>query len=551
MEKTCLYCSQAFEITNEDLAFLQDMDVPPPTLCYHCRMVRRFAGRNERYLYHRKCDLTGKQIISAYSQDKPFPVYGIEAWWSDQWDPLSYGRSFDFQRPFFDQFVELRNQVPRLTLQQQLPMENSEYCHCASGGKNCYLLFASNRNEDCSYGLWVNDCRSCVDNLNCEGCELCYECVSCRESYGLKWCRDSINCRSSSFLRYCTGCSDCFGGSNLVNRQYVVFNEQKTREQYEAFLREISTGKHSVVERITEKVDAVLHDPIAKEYHGMNAEHCLGDYLRNCKDAFMSFECDRCEDIRYCQCLYDAKNCMDHSYWGGHSERVYECMACGFDLNTLRFCNICWSNCSDLTYCDHCFSSHHCFGCVGLKRQSYCILNKQYTKEEYEVLVPKIIESMKRTHEFGEYFPMSSAVFDYNESLSQDYAPLSEDEAKKQGLQWHNEEEKKDSYLGPAITIADDIHDVPDSIQQEILRCSVTGKPYRINAQELRFYRQMNVPLPRECPDQRRQERLQFRNPRKLWQRKCAKCAKEIQTTYAMERPEIVYCESCYLSAVY
>jgi hypothetical protein len=27
--------------------------------------------------------------------------------------------------------------------------------------------------------------------------------------------------------------------------------------------------------------------------------------------------------------------------------------------------------------------------------KEYCILNKQYTKEEYEILVPKIIEHMK------------------------------------------------------------------------------------------------------------------------------------------------------------
>ena len=36
----------------------------------------------------------------------------------------------------------------------------------------------------------------------------------------------------------------------------------------------------------------------------------------------------------------------------------------------------------------------HCFGCVGFKHKQYCILNKQYTKEEYEKLVQKIIKQM-------------------------------------------------------------------------------------------------------------------------------------------------------------
>ncbi|MFA5799655.1 MAG: hypothetical protein WC840_01710 [Candidatus Peribacteraceae bacterium] len=551
MSSICRQCSSAFEITPEDQVFYREMEVPSPTHCYFCRMIRRFSGRNERFLYHRKCDFTGRQIISASSPDKPFPVYSIDAWWSDQWDPLHFGRPYDFHRPFFDQFVELRNSVPRLALQQQQPMENSEYCHCASRCKNCYLLFASNRNEDCAYGSWVNDCRSCIDNLNIEGCELCYECVGCRDSYNLKWSRDCSNCRDSVFLRSCSGCSHCFGGSNLVNKQYVVFNEQKTKEQYASFLREISTGKYTTVSQIKEKVDEVLHDLIAKEYHGMNIEHSLGDYLRNCRNVHMGFECDHCEDLRYCMCLNDAKNCMDYSYWGVHAERIYESMACGYDLNFLRFCNICWSNCSDLTYCDHCFSSQHCFGCVGLKKQSYCILNKHYSKEQYETLVPKIIAHMRKTGEWGEFFPVSSAVFAYNESLSQVYAPLSEQEAKKCGFKWYREEAKKDSYLGPAVDIADDIHSVPDDIQQLILRCSVTGKPYKINAQELTFYRQMDVPIPRKCPDQRQQERLLLRTPRKLWNRACANCQKPIATSYSPDRSEIVYCERCYLETVY
>jgi hypothetical protein len=37
---------------------------------------------------------------------------------------------------------------------------------------------------------------------------------------------------------------------------------------------------------------------------------------------------------------------------------------------------------------------------VGLHDKSYCILNKQYTKEEYEELVPKIIEKMMKDDEW-------------------------------------------------------------------------------------------------------------------------------------------------------
>jgi hypothetical protein len=56
-------------------------------------------------------------------------------------------------------------------------------------------------------------------------------------------------------------------------------------------------------------------------------------------------------------------------------------------------------------------------------------LNKQYTKEEYNILVPKIIEHMISTGERGEFFPPKYAPFGYNESLANEYFPLRQTEA--------------------------------------------------------------------------------------------------------------------------
>jgi hypothetical protein len=47
--------------------------------------------------------------------------------------------------------------------------------------------------------------------------------------------------------------------------------------------------------------------------------------------------------------------------------------------------------------------------------------------------------------------------------------------------------------------------------------------------------------------------RIKRVNPPKLWHRKCMKegCQNEFETSYAPERPEIVYCEKCYQQEVY
>jgi hypothetical protein len=158
---------------------------------------------------------------------------------------------------------------------------------------------------------------------------------------------------------------------------------------------------------------------------------------------------------------------------------------------------------------------------------------------------------MRKRGEWGEFFPVSLSPFSYNETSAPDYFPLLREEVEKHGWSWSPEDEAKQTYLGPEVGIPSSIEEVNDSITKKILTCSVSGQPYRIIPQELKFYREMGLPIPRKCPDQRHKERMALRNPRKLWKRECAKCKKSIETTYAPERPEIVYCEECYLSIVY
>ena len=185
---------------------------------------------------------------------------------------------------------------------------------------------------------------------------------------------------------------------------------------------------------------------------------------------------------------------------------------------------------------------------MGLKKKQYCILNKQYTKAEYEDLVPRIIEQMRHTNEFGEFFPMSLAPYCYNETTAQEYYPLSREDALHQGLRWKdNLPFTTGKETMSRANIPDRIEDVPESIVHEVLACEATKKNFRITKQELLFYRTFKIPIPRLHPDERHRRRMQLRNPRRLWDRTCGKCGAGITTSYAPERPEIVYCESCYL----
>ena len=188
-----------------------------------------------------------------------------------------------------------------------------------------------------------------------------------------------------------------------------------------------------------------------------------------------------------------------------------------------------------------------------MTNKNYCILNKQYTKEEYEALVPKIIEKMRADGEWGEFFPVTMSPFAYNETVAQEYFPLSKEEVLARGWKWRDQSDEmpKVDRVSPAAQLPDSIDDIPDDILNWAIECDATKRPFKIIKQELEFYRQMRLPVPRLHPDERHRRRMALRNPRKLWKRECQKCGKDIETSYAPDRPEIVYCEECYLAEVY
>ena len=573
MKKSCTHCRQEFEITQDDLAFYEKVSpvfagkrygIPPPKLCFDCRQQRRLSWRNEKRLYHRKCDLTGKQILSIYSQDKPYTVYEHHQWNTDVWDPLTYGREFDFSKPFFEQFDALHRACPLRSFNLQLESENSDYTNLANSNRNCYLIFAASNNEDCYYSTYIQRNKNVVDCFFVFDSELCYECIDCYGCYNLQYSQFCQNCSDSLLLFDCKGCSNCFACAALVNKQYHILNQPYSKEEYEKIVQEVR-GSRMRLEEVRRDFEALKLTVPHKEYAGISNDNVSGDHLSFSKNTHHSFDCTYLEDCKYCTWFHRSKNCFDCYAWGFDCELGYDNHLCGINFHQVCFSESCWTNIANLLYCRYCLDGcKDCFGCVSLRHKQYCILNKQYTKEEYEVLVPKIIEHMKKTPlrspsgsyegqagEWGEFFPTAISCYAYNETVAQEYFPLTKEAVEKWGWKWKEEDEEQRQYLGPLIEVPDRIQDVPDDISQKILTCEVTKRPFKVLPQELRFYRTMGIPLPRRCFDQRHKDRMALRNPRTLWDRVCVQCGKAIQTTYSPERLETVYCEECYLSAVH
>ncbi|MDP6575236.1 MAG: hypothetical protein QF755_01960 [Candidatus Peribacteraceae bacterium] len=545
---SCTQCGQEFEITDDDLKYYDKISVPPPTHCPGCRQQRRYAIRNERNLYKRSCDLCGKESLSMYSEEKPFPNYCPDCWWSDKWHGSNAAMDIDLNRSFFEQFRELQEKVPRIGL-YLVNSENCDYCNCIGDCKRCYLSFGTVYSEDCLYGSAYYS-KDCVDNLVTRECELCYECTDSRKLYSCIECQD---CYNSDHLLYCydlQGCSDCIACAGLRNKKFHIENKPVSEEEYKEFKNKINYCDRNWMNDLEKKTENVKLNTIRHYMPSSNTQNATGSHIYNSKNTFSSFFVDRCEDCSYSMQVVDLKDCYDNNYT---EENELCCDYLGM-YGTKRTHFSTFSRHTFEVYCsEYCINGKYLFGCSNLRDKDYCILNKQYSEEEFNSLVPKIIEGMKERGEWGEFFPIALSPFAYNETVAQEYFPMEKADVLSKGWDWKDDigQIPNVEKIIPADQLPENIDEIPDDILNWAVKCAVSDRPFRIIKQELDFYRRIKLPIPKLHPDERHKARLNKRNPRKLWARTCDKCEKEIQTTYSPERPEKVFCEDCYLQEVY
>ncbi len=571
MQHTCASCSQSYDVTKDDLAFYDSVSpviagkkqsLPPPTHCPDCRQRRRLSHCNERNLVSGECGMCKKRTLTQYGPQDNQPYYCRECWHSDKWDAKTYGRDVDFTRPFLDQLRELELASPAQALNVQGSLQNSDYIHYAGSSKNCYLIMHADFCEDCYYGYGFKHNLFCVDGFYNLQCQFCYDCVDCNKCHGLTASQDCINCHTSAFLVDCVGCQDCFLCTGLRNKKYCFENQQLSKEEYQKKTAAIDLSSHSQYQKMRERLNALQLKHPRKEFQGHNLQDSTGNHLTNCKDVRESFDCEDVEGGAHLyQVVTGAKNVHDVYQYGLNLQNSYECAICGENSQSLLFCRDCHMSCSDLMYCCYMESSKNCFGCSHMQRASYCILNKQYTKEEYEALVPKIVEHMKKgpstgsgqAGEWGEFMPLKNAGFGYNKTTAQLYYPRTKAQVAAEGLVWDDSEPAAPVVQKtiPADRLPDGTAQVPDDILQWAITCEATAKPFRVTQKELAFYREHRLPIPRRSPEQRHLDRFARRNPRTFWDRTCDQCSKAIKTTYSPDRPEKVLCEDCYQKAVY
>jgi len=565
--KQCQNCNQSFTIEFDDFAFYKKIDVPPPTFCPECRMIRRGAVRNESNLYHNICALCHKKIISTYSSESGFYVYCRECFISDAWNPEDYAHEYNFSQPFFLQYAEFLRKVPVQALINMGNCINAEYSQYVFDCKNVYLSYSLTDSEDIYYARNVDTSRNVFDSFIVKNVDSVYENIHCANNFNVFFAQFSSNCLDSWFLYDCINCTNCILCSNLRNKQYCFKNTQYTKNEFEKIKNDMITDNFDRFSEMQDEFHKLKQKAIHKFAEATSIQHATGDRMNNLSYCNYCFDTYNSENVSYANRVGNAKDCRD--VWGSlNGERIYETHGAGTRSYNLKF-GLLSGFYQDCEFVHLCTNVKNVFACASLKNKEYCIFNKQYTKEAYEILVQKIkqhmmdmpfIDNKGRAYTYGEYYPIELSPFAYNESVAMDYFPITKQMALEEGYRWYEKEKTTHTVTFKKNNFPDNLHGFKkDIILSAIFECDNANSnkhgctdAFKIIDPEYNFYKKHKLPIPRLCPNCRYYARLEQINPLKLWHRTCMNkgCNNEFETSYSPDRQEKIYCENCYLSEI-
>jgi len=404
---------------------------------------------------------------------------------------------------FIEDFRELYMKSPQCGSWTRAS-ENCDYGDITTTSKNCYMCFNSGGCEDSYYCEDSRSLTDCIDCIFCENCELCYECIDCDRLNNSNYCQDCHNSFDIYFSYDLRRCNNCIGCVGLRDKQYFIFNEQYTKEDYEKALKELDFSDEKFLEKINQKVDE-LKKKIPRMYvHQFDTTDCTGDYIYHSKNCHMCFDTRHTEDSGYIiQANLDrgTKDCYDCGPIPTTTELSYDA---AYTHATFNCKHVYWcGNLKDCQYCTNCLEGENLFGCnyMQTKFNGFYILNQKVDEDYYLKTTKEIVKLLRKKGIYTIYDLLNKDLSNVNPSCSVD----------------------------------------------ELLRkCTICSAEFEIVDQEIEFYKKMNIVYPIYCPECRANQRINLRNDRKMHKRKCDSCNEVLISTYPTESKYIVYCLNCW-----
>lgn len=592
--RVCKWTWEDFPIFKKELEILEQIapifdwvkySFPLPEISPRARAIKRMLWRNERWLYKRKCDLTGGNVLSVYSNDYEWKVYNVSDYNSDKWDRVKYELEFNENENIKDTIGKFFNNVPKkaTNLDSEIWMENCDYCNFWMNSKNCYMCQSPLMAENCYYSYTPLESKNVVDWYLMTYSENCYESIWSPKCYKLFYSQalqESSDCYFSYYLKNCKYCIWCV---DLDWKEYHIFNEKVSKEEYEEKLKEIFSS-YKNVEKFKKEFEKFKTKFPLKATFSILSENCFWSWFQHSRNLIECYDCIDLENSLYCSLAWNwTSNIVDtYAVWL-NSTHVYDSIWISWSHKSAFWF---FSSVKDSYYFSDSRYVNNSLFISWLRNKEYCIFNKQYTKKEYNKLVPEIIKKMEEEWFWGAFFPTEFSPFPYNDTIANYYYPIEKvvylDENKNVLKQEINDENwegivyvlESDKFISEAIldfgweekikikwrtkeneiNIPEwieilksenlpEIFEVEDSILNKVIICEQSKRPFRLIKQELEFYKKYNIPLPRLHPDVRFKNRLAKRAKFDLFLRDCSVCGKEVLSAW---NKESIICEECY-----
>lgn len=531
IEFKCSTSAETFVFSEVEQQLYEKFDLALPDKSPIERWRLLLSFRNSHKYFWRKCSQTNEKIYSMYAPSSPFKVVSIDCWMDRSSEVFTYQLEVDRRQPFLTQLQELWHYIPRpATSLRNIVLSLADQAR--GSGESSYLVFDSSRVTACLYGLSLRNCQRCMDCYFVDSCSDCYECVDCVDSKGLFFSEHCGGCHDSFFLSNCRNCSDCMFCANLVDAKFCIFNKFVGEEKFRQFVKEQSLDSVVHLEQAKNSFqDFIKDNPIPSRFE-TDCQDCTGNYLHNCNTVRNGYELRNCRNVVNCYGLSDAESCVDGLGFGEGLSDSALFVDVGINSSFVFQSVECWNNVHHLRYCSHCEDSSNLFGCVGLRGKEYCILNKQYTKEDYFTTVDAIVRMMRAKRKWGKPLAPLFSGFAYNHSLAGELFPLSQAQATLMGYHW---DERSDGIKPSQLLTLGDINspiafaDLPDSLSgatsldevyNSIYLCEMTGRPFRIVKEEAQLLHAMHIAPPTRCFEQRHTERLKKLSLGRLYRRK-------------------------------
>jgi len=434
-------------------------------------------------------------MISIFPEtERSWNVVDKKEYFKDHENTLFENNSLEWD--FFETFQKLFKDSYKPNVIHFRENENSDFSHCIFGAKNVYLSFVIGEEcENIAYSSVVyNDCSNVFYSVSVfNHCANIYDCNNVSNSSNVFYSQNIHNSShiwNSSNLMWCHDCIECDG---LENMSYCFQNTQYTKEEFWEIQKKYKASRYTL---------------------GKNLSNFASDKVSG-QGIFYSSDIE----VWYCVNRLNGWRNICYIWWWNLCNDFYDVFESGLDSKDFYAVMNAGTNSSDVycsclidNGCAHIFYSYfldacsYCIGCVGLKSKSYCIFNKQYTKEDWYKKADEIFSGMEKQGILGDFFPWYINPFHFNDTAAAFIHNFTKEEVQDKWYMWRDEEVRVDIPGGSDIVSVANLKDYESynsdwkmKINSDVLKKVVqdeNGNYYRIVQMEYDFLVKHNLPLP-------------------------------------------------------